>query len=33
MYSSAKFDPDIDRAFNLFMGWDDAEQVIHCFER
>ena len=33
LYSSAKFDPDIDRAFNLFMGWDDTEQVIRCFDQ
>lgn len=32
-YAAAKFDPDIDRAFNVFFGFDDTEQVIRCFEQ
>jgi phytoene dehydrogenase-like protein len=32
-YRSAAFDPDIDRAFNLFLGFDDTAQVIRCFEQ
>jgi phytoene dehydrogenase-like protein len=31
-YLSAKFDPDIDRAFNIFFGMDDIDQVRSCFE-
>jgi hypothetical protein len=31
-YRSAEFDPDIDRAFNIFFGMDDIEQVRSCFE-
>lgn len=31
-YRSAEFDPDIDRAFNIFFGMDDIEQVAQCFE-
>jgi phytoene dehydrogenase-like protein len=31
-YRSAKFDPDIDRAFNIFFGMDDIEQVRSCFD-
>jgi hypothetical protein len=28
VYHSAEFDPDIDRAFNIFFGMDDIEQVL-----
>jgi phytoene dehydrogenase-like protein len=31
-YRSAAFDPDIDRAFNIFFGMDDIDQVARCFE-
>jgi phytoene dehydrogenase-like protein len=31
VYRSAKFDPDINRAFNIFFGMDDIEQVRSCF--
>ena len=31
-YRSAEFDPDIDRAFNIFFGMDDIAQVAQCFE-
>jgi hypothetical protein len=31
-YRAAKFDPDIDRAFNIFFGMDDIDQVRSCFE-
>ena len=31
-YRSAKFDPDIDRAFNIFFGMDDIDQVRSCFD-
>jgi phytoene dehydrogenase-like protein len=30
-YRSAAFDPDIDRAFNIFFGMDDIDQVARCF--
>ncbi len=32
-YASAKFDPDIERAFNVFFGFDDTEQVVRCFDQ
>ena len=32
VYRSAAFDPDIDRAFNIFFGMDDIDQVAQCFE-
>lgn len=32
-YRAADFDPDIERAFNLFFGFDDTAQVIRCFEQ
>ena len=32
LYKSRAFDPDIDRAFNIFFGMDDVEQVEQCFE-
>ncbi|MCS5599843.1 MAG: NAD(P)/FAD-dependent oxidoreductase, partial [Rhodospirillales bacterium] len=31
LYKSRSFDPDIDRAFNIFFGMDDIEQVERCF--
>ena len=31
-YRAAAFDPDIDRAFNIFFGMDDIDQVRSCFE-
>jgi phytoene dehydrogenase-like protein len=31
-YRSATFDPDIDRAFNIFFGMDDIDQVRSCFD-
>ena len=31
-YRSASFDPAIDRAFNVFFGMDDIDQVAQCFE-
>jgi phytoene dehydrogenase-like protein len=31
-YRSAKFDPDLDYAFNIFFGMDDIEEVRSCFE-
>ena len=31
-YRSAEYDPDIDRAFNIFFGMDDIDQVAQCFE-
>ncbi len=32
LYKSREFDPDIDRAFNIFFGMDDIHQVAQCFE-
>jgi phytoene dehydrogenase-like protein len=32
VYRSAAFDPDIDRAFNIFFGMDDIAQVRSCFD-
>jgi phytoene dehydrogenase-like protein len=32
LYRSREFDPDIDRAFNIFFGLDDIDQVAQCFE-
>jgi phytoene dehydrogenase-like protein len=32
VYRSAEFDSDINRAFNIFFGMDDIEQVRSCFE-
>jgi phytoene dehydrogenase-like protein len=32
LYRSARFDPDIDRAFNIFFGMDDIDQVRSCFD-
>ena len=32
-YASEQFDPDIQRAFNVFFGFDDTEQVTHCFDQ
>jgi phytoene dehydrogenase-like protein len=32
LYRSATFDPDIDRAFNIFFGMDDIDQVAQCFD-
>jgi phytoene dehydrogenase-like protein len=32
IYKSRAFDPDIDRAFNIFFGMDDIAQVEQCFE-
>ncbi len=32
-YASAHFDPDINRAYNVFFGFDDTEQVIRCFDQ
>jgi phytoene dehydrogenase-like protein len=31
VYRSAAFDPDIGRAFNVFFGMDDIDQVERCF--
>jgi phytoene dehydrogenase-like protein len=31
IYRSRKFDPDIDRAFNIFFGMDDIGEVEQCF--
>jgi phytoene dehydrogenase-like protein len=31
-YRAASFDADIDRAFNIFFGMDDIEQVRRCFD-
>jgi phytoene dehydrogenase-like protein len=31
-YRAASFDPDIERAFNIFFGMDDLDQVAQCFE-
>ena len=31
-YRAAAFDPDIDRAFNIFFGMDDIDQVRSCFD-
>jgi len=31
IYRSRAFDPDIDRAFNIFFGMDDIAQVEQCF--
>jgi phytoene dehydrogenase-like protein len=31
-YRSAAFDPDVDRAFNIFFGMDNIDQVRQCFE-
>lgn len=31
-YRAETFDPDIDRAFNIFFGMDDIDQVAQCFE-
>jgi phytoene dehydrogenase-like protein len=31
-YRAAAFDPDIDRAFNIFFGMDDINQVQSCFD-
>jgi phytoene dehydrogenase-like protein len=31
-YRSAEFDPDIDRAFNIFFGMENIEQVRSCFD-
>ncbi len=33
LYKSRAFDPDIDRAFNIFFGMDDIGQVEQCFEQ
>lgn len=33
LYKSRAFDPDIDRAFNIFFGMDDIAQVEQCFEQ
>ena len=33
LYKSRAFDPDIDRAFNIFFGMDDIEQVEQCFDQ
>ena len=32
VYRSRGFDPDIDRAFNIFFGMDDIDQVRSCFD-
>jgi phytoene dehydrogenase-like protein len=32
LYPSATFDPEIDRAFNIFFGMDDIDQVAQCFD-
>ncbi len=32
IYRSRAFDPDIDRAWNIFFGMDDIDQVQSCFE-
>jgi phytoene dehydrogenase-like protein len=32
VYRSAEFDSDINRAFNIFFGMDDIEQVRSCFD-
>ena len=31
-YRAEAFDPAIDRAFNIFFGMDDLDQVAQCFE-
>jgi phytoene dehydrogenase-like protein len=31
-YRAAQFDPDLDRAFNVFFGMDDIEEVRSCFD-
>lgn len=32
LYKARAFDPDIDKAFNIFFGMDDIDQVAQCFE-
>jgi phytoene dehydrogenase-like protein len=32
MYLSATHDPDVNRAYDVFFGFDDTEQVRRCFE-
>ncbi len=32
-YRSAAFDPDIDRAFNVFFGFDDTDRLVRCFDQ
>ena len=32
VYRAAQFDPDIDRAFNIFFGMDDIDGVRSCFD-
>ncbi len=32
-YASATFDPDIERAFNVFFGFDDTGEVVRCFDQ
>jgi len=32
VYRSAEFDSDINRAFNIFFGMDDIQQVRSCFD-
>ncbi len=32
VYRSTEFDPDIERAFNIYFGMDDTEQLVSSFE-
>src|SRR5262249_41357697 len=32
VYRSAAFDPDIERAFNIYFGMDDTAQLVSSFE-
>lgn len=32
VYKARAFDPDIDKAFNIFFGMDDIDQVRSCFD-
>ncbi len=32
VYCSRAFDPDIDKAFNVFFGMDDIDEVRSCFD-
>jgi phytoene dehydrogenase-like protein len=32
VYRARSFDPDIDKAFNIFFGMDDIDQVSSCFD-
>lgn len=32
-YRAAAFEPDLDRVYNLFFGFDDEAQVLRCFQQ